>query len=37
MDEADKQGNDGPDISLIGQIRDKLIGRKQDWSREGGG
>ncbi len=37
MDEADKQGKDGSDISLIGQIRDKLIGRKQDWSREGRG
>ncbi|WP_287786452.1 sulfite oxidase-like oxidoreductase [Acidiphilium sp.] len=37
MDEADKRDDDGPEISLIGQIRDKLIGRKQDWSREGRG
>lgn len=30
MDETGKEG-----ISIVGQIKEKLIGRKQDWAREG--
>jgi DMSO/TMAO reductase YedYZ molybdopterin-dependent catalytic subunit len=31
----DETGNDG--VNLLGQIKDKLIGRKQEWSRDGRG